>query len=137
MAHSPEHTIRLRVRYAETDRMGIAHHSAYYLWFELCRTEHFRALGLPYTELEERGVFLPVVEGHCRYRSGVGYDELISVTSRIVEARGARIKIAYEVRDARGRMAAEGWTVHARVGPDGRPGRIPEDVIKVCRGDSP
>ncbi len=136
MVRLKEHTISVRVRYAETDRMGVAHHSAYYLWFELCRTEHFRAMGLPYAELEARGVFLPVVEAHCHYLSGVGYDELVTVTSRIMEARGARVKIAYEVRDPRGGLAAEGWTVHARVGSDGRPRRIPEDVLKVCRGDS-
>src|SRR5205814_401214 len=79
------HSFRLRVRYAETDQMGVAHHAAYFVWFELARTEFCRSRGIDYAAMEAEGLFLPVVEAKCRYRQGAKYDDELLITATIVE----------------------------------------------------
>ena len=71
------HTHLVRARYADTDKMGVVYHARYFVWFEAARTELLLAMGMPYRQLEARGIFLPVVEVSCRYRKPVEYDELI------------------------------------------------------------
>ena len=122
-------TVSVRVRYAETDQMGLVHHSVYFVWFEHLRTEYFRALGMPYGELEEGGVFFPVVESGCRYKEGARYDGEVEITGWIRKPRGARVRIDYRV-EQEGRTCAEGFTLHARTGAGGRPGRIPPELFE-------
>lgn len=121
---------RLRVRYPETDRMGIVHHTHYFTWFELGRTELMRELGVPYGELEDReGLFFPVVEARARYRVSARYDEELTVRTRIAAVRGATVRFDYEIRrDGGAEPLATGFTEHATVGRDGRPLRIPRDL---------
>lgn len=105
---------KIRVRYKETDQMGIAHHSNYYPWFEVARTELMRAKGLTYREMEERGLMLPLVETHCRYRQGAKYDDLLTIRCFISQFNGVRLTVEYEViRDEDGALIAQGKTVHA------------------------
>jgi acyl-CoA thioester hydrolase len=119
-----------RVRYPETDRMGVAHHTHFLVWFELGRTELMRDLGCPYSEVEEKdGILFPVAEAGARYLAPAGYDEVLEITTRLVSALGARVRFEYEIaRVADGTQIATGFTVHAAVGRDGRPRRLPEGL---------
>jgi acyl-CoA thioester hydrolase len=119
-----------RVRYPETDRMGVAHHTHYFVWFELGRTELMREAGCAYGELEDdSGVFFPVVEAAAEYKSPARYDELLEIETRLTAAEGVRVRFDYVVRRASGgRVLATGHTVHASCGRDGRPARLPEEV---------
>jgi len=126
---------RVRVRYAETDQMGLVHHSVYFVWFEHLRTEYFRELGIPYGVLEEDGVFFPVIESGCHYLDGARYDGEVVITGWFREPKGARVRIDYRV-EQEGRNLAEGFTVHARTDVAGRPGRIPPEILKKIRAAS-
>lgn len=129
-AAAPAGITTTRVRYPETDRMGVAHHTHHFVWFELGRTELMRDLGCAYGELEDRdGVFFPVVEAGAGYRAPARYDDLLEIRTRVGAARGARVRFEYEVRRAgTGELVSDGFTVHAAIGRDGRPMRIPADV---------
>jgi len=112
---------RVRVRYAETDQMGVAHHSSYILWFEVARTEFVRQLGFTYRELEEAGLFLPVVELQCRFAAPCRYDDQLTIKTR-AEAQRARLTFHYEVwREGATAPAAIGSTVHVWIDRRGRP----------------
>lgn len=125
------------MRYPETDRMGVAHHTHFFVWFELGRTELMRELGCTYKDLEERdGVFFPVVEATARYRRSARYDEEVVIFTELVSARGARVRFDYTVeRTADGATLATGFTEHASVDREGRPRRIPDPLARRLRGD--
>jgi acyl-CoA thioester hydrolase len=125
---------RLRVRYAETDQMGRAHHSHYLAWFEMGRTELMRTHGVSYAEMEEAGVLLPVARVEVEYRNGVGYDEPVEIRTRVEEVRSRSVTFAYEALDVHGGTTlARGRTVLVCTGSDGRPRRIPERAVAVLR----
>lgn len=119
-----------RVRYPETDRMGVAHHTHHFAWFELGRTELMRDLGCPYGELEDRdGIFFPVVDAGATYRSPARYDETLEIRTRLTSVQGVRVRFEYEVsREPSGETVSTGFTVHAAVNRDGRPTRLPEPL---------
>ena len=123
-------TYTFRVRYAETDQMGIAHHSNYFVWFEEGRSNFCRDIGLPYGEWEKNGVFMPVVEVHCRYKSSLLYDELVTMEVFPDERGAATVTFAYRLRHEDGRLAAEGWTKHAFADAQGRLIRRETDFIR-------
>ena len=105
--------IEVRVRYVETDQMGIAHHTHYFSWMEAARTELLRQGGLSYKNLEERGYTLPVREAYCRYRKVLNYDEILIVQAEFLVIGGARLKVGYRIyRKEDKDLAAEGYTVH-------------------------
>lgn len=123
---------RLRVRYAETDQMGRAHHMQYLAWFELGRTDLLRAAGVAYSEIERQGVRLPVSNVEVEYRSAVGYDELVDVHTRVSDVRSRTITFAYvAVRTETGEILAAGSTRLVCTDESGKPRRIPEPVVKV------
>lgn len=111
-------THQVRVRYAETDQMGIVYYANYLVWFELGRVELLRSLGLAYSQLEkEHECILPVVEATCRYRSPAKYDDEIMIETRPAMLRGSVIKFAYRILrkgadGAEPKLLAEGETVH-------------------------
>jgi acyl-CoA thioester hydrolase len=112
-------TTQVRVRYAETDQMGIVYYANYLVWFELGRVELLRSLGLAYSQLEkEHECILPVVSASCRYRSPARYDDEILIETRPAMLRGSVIKFAYQIfrkpdQDGKEReLLAEGETVH-------------------------
>src|ERR1700737_3123114 len=108
--------IRTRVRYKETDQMGIAHHSNYIVWFEIGRTELCRATGFPYREIEERGLILVVTEIVCRYRAPYRYDEEVVIRTSVLEAASRMMRFGYELLDASGeRLHATGSSSHVWV----------------------
>ena len=123
-------TYSFRVRYAETDQMGIAHHSNYFVWFEEGRSNFCRDIGLPYGEWEKNGVFMPVVEVHCRYKSSLLYDELVTMEVFPAERGAATVTFGYRLRHEDGRLAAEGWTKHAFADEQGRLIRHETDFIR-------
>lgn len=114
-----------RVRYAETDAMGIAHHSSFVIWLEMGRTEFMRAYGFTYRELEELGVVMPVLEINVRYRQSAVYDDELRITVWVEEMTRVRVKLAYSItRTSDGALLTEAQTMHAFTGINGRPIRI-------------
>ena len=108
------HETEIRVRYAETDQMGIVHHSNYLVWFELGRSEFCRARGFSYKEMEEKDNALMVVaESYCRYKSPAHYEDILTVRTQIGEVRSRSIRFIYEIfRAADETLLAEGETLH-------------------------
>ncbi|HJQ98803.1 MAG TPA: thioesterase family protein [Candidatus Polarisedimenticolaceae bacterium] len=118
-----------RVRYPETDRMGIAHHTHFFTWFELGRTELMREAGCAYGELEDKErVFFPVIEAGAVFKSPARYDEVLTIDTRLVRAEGARVRFEYAIRRSDGALLATGFTEHASCGEGGKPIRIPETL---------
>ena len=119
-----------RVRYPETDRMGVAHHSHFFVWFELGRTELMRQAGCAYGVLEDDdGVFFPVIEAGAEYLLPARYDEVLEIETRLASAGGVRVRFEYVLRRPDDeRVLAKGFTVHASCGRDGRPARLPDTV---------
>ena len=120
---------RVRVRYAETDQMGVVYYANYFIWFEVGRTDLLRSLGGTYKELEAEGIFLPVIEASCTYAQASRYDDELEIrtTGRILSP--VRMEFQYEVvRLADQITTATGRTVHAALNPRGKPVRLPERV---------
>ena len=111
---------RVRVRYAETDQMGVVYHSNYLIWFEVGRVELIRSMGLDYKRMEaEEGCGIAVVDVHVRYRAPARYDDELVVETRLLAARGAVIRFGYRVlRVEDGVLLCEGETMHVVVGKD-------------------
>jgi acyl-CoA thioester hydrolase len=126
-----------RVRYAETDAMGIVHHGSYVDWMEMGRTEFMRSFGFTYRQLEEMGVLLPVLEINVRYRAAAVYDDELRITTWVEELSRVRVKLAYKIeRVADNVLLTEAYSVHTFAGRDGRPIRIthhPEAWEKMQR----
>lgn len=117
----------VRVRYADTDAMGVVYHANYLVWFEVGRGELMRAWGMPYADFEKRGIMVPVVEGHVKWKFSARYDDLLHVETRVEELTPARILFAYRiVRAEDGKVCCEGQTVHAFLGTGGRPSALPK-----------
>jgi acyl-CoA thioester hydrolase len=119
----------VRVRYAETDQMGIAWHGEYLAWFEVGRTDLLRGCGCTYRELEAQGLRLPVIEVQARYLRPALYDDVLEIHTRLTGVGGARVSFDYEVRrEGTEGPLATGSTSHAAIDLRGRPRRIPEDL---------
>jgi len=120
----------IRVRYAETDAMGIVHHAVYPVWMELGRSDLLRELGQSYAEWEKRGVMMSVAELHVKYRAPAHYDELIEVRTRLREAGRRKVVFSYAIL-RQGTRLAEGESVHVVTGPDGRARTMPDDLVRL------
>ncbi len=108
-----EQTLYIRVRYAETDTMGVVYHANYFVYFEAARVEHLRAAGADYRALEAAGFLAPVVEARCRYFAPAHFDDLLRVRTRLAGAGRTRFVFHYQVhRDGESRLLAEGATTH-------------------------
>jgi acyl-CoA thioester hydrolase len=122
----------IRIRYAETDQMGVSYYANHFIWFEESRTEYFRALGILYTDLEAKGYFLPVLEAHCKYHSPTSYDDLIVVRTWISAVKKTSIRFSYEILNKKnGALVAEGYTVHVFANRSFKPVRIPEVIANT------
>ena len=122
------HETRFRVRYAETDQMGVVYYANYLVWMELGRAEYCRASGIRYRDMEvEDGILLAVVEAHCRYLRPARYDQEIAVKTRVAKASRRAVEFEYEISDAQsGRQLAAGETKHVFLGTDMKPAKLPE-----------
>jgi len=127
------HETRFRVRYAETDQMGVVYYANYFIWMELGRAEYCRAAGIRYKDMEERdGVRLAVVDAHCRYLRPARYDEEIAVTTWVARSQRRGVEFHYRIRDtATGAELAEGETRHIFLGPDMRPVKLPDQYLAL------
>ncbi len=119
---------RVRVRYAETDQMGVVYHANYLVWMEVGRVEYWRAAGLRYRDMEkDDGILLVVAEVNCRYLSPAVYDEEVIIRTSIAEANARIIRFEYEMLAADdGRRLATGYTKHVFCGTDRRPTKVPQ-----------
>jgi acyl-CoA thioester hydrolase len=119
----------IRVRYAETDAMGIVHHAVYPVWMELGRSDFLRELGQSYAAWEAQGVMMSVGELQVKYRRPAKYDELVEVKTWLAEAGRRKVVFAYEIsRD--GQVLVEGRTLHLVTGPDGRSRVMPDHLLE-------
>jgi acyl-CoA thioester hydrolase len=127
------HDAVVRVRYAETDQMGVVYHANYLIWFEVGRVELMRALGFEYKRMEaEDDCQIVVADAHCRYHDSARYDDVLRIRTRIAESRNRIIKFSYEViREADGKVLANGTTTHIICGRNGRPKMLPEKYRSV------
>lgn len=133
MTGTPTTLIRrttVRVRYAETDCMGVVYYANYFIWFEIGRTDWLRDTGHSYREMEAEGVQLPVIEAHCEYRRAAKYDDELEIRTRAALLTPIRIRFDYEI--ARGdEILVLGHTIHAALDPRGRPRRLPPGVSEL------
>ena len=128
---------RLRVRYAETDQMGVVYYANYLVWFEVSRTDWLRHAGWSYVEMEAEGYMLPVVQAHCAYKQSARYDDEIEIVARGTLLSPVRIRFDYDVRRAADTaLLAEGYTVHASLDPQGKPRRLPPRVLPIFSRES-
>lgn len=122
-----ENRCEIRVRYAETDAMGIAYHTNYIIWFEVGRTELIRSLGYPYARLEEEGIIMPLTEVQAKYKAPAKYDDVLVITARVDFIKGASIKIDYEIRHQKtNQLLVQGYTKHGFTDRNLKPIRIKE-----------
>ena len=137
MTGAPTSISTVRVRYAETDKMGVVYYANYFVWFEVGRTYLLRTLGWSYREMEQSGVSLPVIEAHCEYKRPARYDDDLEIRTvgRLISP--VRMEFSYDVHvlsgspshgGAQSQIAATGRTMHASVDPNGKPCRLPERV---------
>jgi len=121
---------QIEVRYAETDQMGVVHHSVYPVWFEVARTQFSQEMGVPYKEMEKMGLMLPVRELSIKYMEPAKYGDTITIETEAVRLTPARIVFSYQVL-AEGKMIAEGSTLHAWVGRNFRPVNLKKTFPQV------
>ena len=127
---------RIRVRYAETDQMGHAYYANYFAWFEQARGAWCRDRGFTYLSLEDRGLRLPVVEAHARYRGEVKYDDLIIVRVTLKQIKRAAMHFVYEIENtSTGLVTTEGYTWHVFMGSERKAISVPEDVRALLLRD--
>ena len=124
---------RVRVRYAETDQMGVAHHANYFVWFEVGRSEFCRQRGFSYQEMErETESFLVVAEAHCRYQTPLRYDREVTVRTFLKELRRRAVSFSYQLLDTgSGAVCATGETLHVVVDSRGKPKSFPARFRKL------
>ncbi len=126
---APPSISTVRVRYAETDTMGVVYYANYFVWFEIGRTELLREHGWSYREMEHAGFALPVIEAHCEYRQPARYDDTLEIRTTGSLLSPVRVQFEYEVARAEGgALIACGRTAHATIDRTGKPCRLPERV---------
>ncbi len=126
------HRFALRVRYGDTDQMGVAYYGNYLRWFEVGRAELMRSLGLSYRSIEESGIRLPVVEARCRYLKPARYDDLVVIETGVARLGRASVRFVYRIlNEATGELLAFGSTQHCFLGPGGQPVRAPEEIAAL------
>ena len=122
----------IRVRYAETDKMGVVYYANYFVWFEVARADLLRSLGWTYREMEHAGVTLPVIDAQCEYRRPARYDDEIEVRTKGRMLSPVRMEFTYEIlfREDHS-LAASGRTIHAALDLTGKPCRLPDRITQV------
>jgi acyl-CoA thioester hydrolase len=121
-------TLRIRVLYADTDKMGIVYHANYFRWFEAGRGKYMRTRGLPYTQTEQSGVQLPLVEAGIKYHKPATYEDIIEINTWVSGISSVVVKFGYEIKKE-GELLVTGFTHHAAINRDSRPTRVPDRLI--------
>ena len=131
----PSSSSSIRVRYAETDKMGVVYYANYFVWFEVARADLLRSLGWSYRDMEQDGIILPVIEAHCEYSRPARYDDELDIRTEGRILSPIRMEFTYQVRLVDGGadavVAATGRTVHAALDPTGRPCRLPQRIREI------
>lgn len=126
------------VRYAETDQMGVVHHSAYIIWFEEGRSAWSRQLGRPYAEFERLGYALAVSKVGARYLAVARYDQRVTIRTLVSQLRSRSVRFEYEVLDAEtGELLVTGFSTHICLDHQGKPARMPEGWRRFWSGLEP
>jgi acyl-CoA thioester hydrolase len=128
-----KHTSAIRIRYADTDQMKFAYYGKFFEYFEQGRSDLLRSIGLPYTRVEEMGLFLPVIEAHASYKKAARYDDLLQVVTILRDTPVARVRLDYEVyKDGEKDLLADGYTIHSFVNAEnGKPTRAPAQFVEA------
>lgn len=128
-----KHTTDIRIRYADTDQMKFAYYGKFFEYFEQGRSDMLRSIGLPYTRVEEMGLFLPVIEAHASYKKAARYDDLLHVVTILRDTPVARVRLDYEVyKEGEKDLLAEGYTIHTFVNAQsGKPTRAPAQFVEA------
>lgn len=131
------HSTFVRARYSETDKMGLVHHTHHISWFEVGRTELLRERGSAYRDLEEEGVFMPVVDLGCRYHSPARYDDLIEIETELKEVTYVRVRFEYKLKRAEdGKLLATGFTTHVCTDAMGTPQKLSDTLREKLQGSA-
>lgn len=125
----------IRVRYVETDQMGIVHHSVYFHWMEVGRTDYLRKRGLPYSKLEESGIRMPLIEAKAKYLKPAKYDDEILIKTSLKEFSQIKFSFEYEIiRKSDGHLLALGVTKHIATDCQNKPKRVSKDTLAIIGG---
>ena len=123
------HTTEIKVRYAETDNMGIVYYANYLVWFEVGRTEYLLAQGLDYRDVEKDGLFMAVVESYCAYKVPARYGDIVIIEAQPSDVKHSSMKFNYKVTRKEDRLLlAQGYTTHVLIDKNMQPKKIPEKV---------
>lgn len=127
---------KVKVRYAETDQMGVAYYANYLIWFEVGRSQFCNDCGFSYRDMErETGLFLIVAEAHCRYKTPARYEDELIISTTISELTRRTIRFSYQINRADGVALAAGDTLHVLINTEGRPSTLPDKYRCYLRGD--
>lgn len=128
------HDFEIRVRYQETDNMGVVYYANYFIWFEVARTEYLRSLGISYKELEQKGMFLMVAEANCQYKSPAKYDDIVTIKTWVPGISNSSLRFAHKISIGQ-KLIATGESVHVFTNRHGKPVRVP-DCIRDLHPDA-
>ena len=130
-----KHVTPVRVRYADTDQMKFVYYGKFFEYFEQGRSDLLRSIGLPYPEIEDMGLLLPVIEAHATYKLPAKYDDLINVVTCLREPPVARVRLDYQVfREGETHLLADGYTIHSFMNAKtGRPTRAPAQFLEALQ----
>ncbi len=134
MAEDDWHETKIRVRYKDTDRMGVVYYGNYLTFFEVGRSEFMRDLGFPYSNLEAHGYHMVVTEAIAKYHSNVGYDAIVTVKTKVSDLAYVRMRFDYEVVDDGGILLVSGQTAHACLDSNLKPTKIPAELRTALKG---
>jgi acyl-CoA thioester hydrolase len=130
---SKDFSVEIRVRYADTDQMGVVYYANYFVWLEIARTEFLRSLGVDYRNIEEEEhLALPVIEAYCKYKAPAKYDEIIEIKTSFTLVRNSRLRFDYKlINKSDSLLLAEAFTAHVFIDKDRRPVKLPKKIMDV------
>ena len=128
-----EHSVQLRVRYAETDQMRVAHHSNYVVWLEYARVELMKSLGFPYATMEEQGYLMPVLELSIQYLRAAHFDELLTVKARLEKMPRAKLQYVYEIGNEQGEIICRAETLHGFMNKQEKAVKPPREFLQELK----
>ena len=123
-----KHTSSIRIRYADTDQMKYAYYGKFFEYFEQGRSDLLRSIGLPYSRVEEMGLFLPVIEAHASYKKAARYDDLLAIEVWPALIERVRLNFAHRILNQDGKLILEAETFHVCAGVNEKPKRLPEEL---------
>jgi acyl-CoA thioester hydrolase len=127
---------KVKVRYAETDQMGVAYYANYFVWFEVGRSQYCNDCGFSYRDMErDTGLFMIVAEAHCRYKTPARYEDNLIIRSRVTGLTRRTLRFSYEIKREDGAFVATGETLHVLINSAGRPSSFPEKYFSMLRGE--